>query len=392
MPRQFFFIGLLLILGNSRINSNHSARNRYLSLNGADRGSCSAPAHPCRTFNYVDSIAASGDIVHVSPGTYTLTSSTCITTNTPGVTWQSDTRGSVTIDGRGHCQYLWHNSGNSGHVNLFGFQFTGVQVTSRLDSFGVLLEGSEGNFEVAYNTFHDFGTSDAKLNFGAALSVAPWKGGEYSGRSCKIHDNIFYNIAPGGSFTFNSYAIYAICGRAHADHDPWIFNNLIYNEGSIAISLWHAADHIHVYNNTIDRAYMGILAGSGDQGAVNHATFEIANNLITNSHYGISAEDADASAALSPLSSISHNLTSNNSNDWAYNKAGKKRSMFDSFLTTANISGDPGYVAPATGDYRLTSTSSAKGKGLQTPFTPNLDLAGRRRPNPPSIGAFEPQP
>ncbi len=391
MPRSFFLVALLLIT-SSRIHPSHSVPNNlYLSSSGTDRGNCRASAHPCRTFNYVDGVAASGDVVHISPGTYKLTTSTCITTNTPGVTWQSDTHGAVTIDGDGHCQYLWHNSGNSGNIKLFGFQFTGVQITDKLDSFGVLLEGGKGNFEVAYNTFHDFGTSDPKLNFGAALSVAPWSAGHYTGRSCKVHDNIFVNIAPGGSFTFNSYAIYAICGHAQGDPDPWVFNNLIYNEGSIAVSLWHAADHVHVYNNTIDKAYMGILAGSGDDGAVNHATFEITNNLITNSHFGIYAEDGSGGALLSPMSSFNHNLTSNNSKDWAYKKAGKELTVSGSFFTRANISGDPGYVAREAGNYRLNSTSPARGKGLQTSFTPALDLAGNRRPNPPSIGAYEPQ-
>jgi hypothetical protein len=385
-----FVVILFLIIRCTGIEGNHSpTADRYISLNGRDHGSCTSSAQPCRTFGYVDRVATAGDVVHVLPGTYRLTSSTCIVTNTSGVTWQSYRPGEVTIDGGGHCLYIWYNSGTSGYITILGFQFTGVQVNRRLNSFGVLLEGSEGNFEVAYNTFHDFGGSDPQLNFGAALSLAPWSNGNYTGRTCKVHDNVFYNIAPGGSFLFNGYSIYAICGHANGDSDPWIYNNLIYNEGSVAINLWHAADRAHVYNNSIDKAYMGILAGAGDQGAVNHATFDITNNIVSNSHFGIYAED-DNGILLSPSSTFSNNLANHNLVDWVYNRAGASLSVLRSFKASANISGDPSYLSPPTGDYRLAPNSLAKGKGLQTNFTPSTDLAGHARRNPPSIGAYEP--
>lgn len=390
MPCTLFVVVLFLIIHCLGCNGNHSLpADRYLSLSGLDHGSCTSSAQPCRSFSYVDSIAKAGDVVHVLPGTYHLTSSTCIVTNTPGVTWQSSTPAGVKIDGGGNCQYLWHNSGKSGYIKILGFEFTGVQVNSSLNSFGVLLEGSEGNFEVAYNTFHDFGGSDPKLNFGAALSVAPWSNSDYTGRTCQVHDNFFYNIASGGSFLFNAYSIYAICGHAKGDADPWIYNNLIYNEGSVAINLWHAADHAHVYNNSIDKAYMGILAGSGDQGAVKHASFDITNNIVSNSHYGIYAED-DNGGLLSPMSTFNNNLANHNFVDWAYNRAGTTLSILSSFKASANISGDPLYVSPATGNYRIAANSLAKGKGLQTNFTPSTDLARCARRNPPSIGAYEP--
>jgi len=385
-----FFAILFLIIGCTGIDGNHRLPgNRYLSLNGRDHGRCTSSARPCRTFSYVDRVSTAGDVVHVLPGIYRLTSSTCIVTNTSGVAWTSYRQGEVTIDGGGHCLYLWHNSGNSGHIRISGFQFTGVQVNKSLNSFGVLLEGSEGNFEVAHNTFHDFGGADPTLNFGAALSLAPWSNGNYTGRTCNVHDNVFYNIAPGGSFLFNGYSIYAICCHANGDDDPWIYNNLIYNEGSVAINLWHAADHAHVYNNSIDKAYMGILAGAGDQGAVTSPTVDITNNIVSNSHFGIYAED-DNGILLSPASTFNNNLANHNLVDWAYNRAGTNLSVLGSFKASANISGDPSFVSPVTGNYALASNSLAKGKGLQTNFTPSTDLAGKPRRNPPSIGAYEP--
>jgi len=364
--------------------------NRYLGTNGMDSGSCTNLASPCRTFNYVDSRSASGDVVHVLPGTYNLTSSTCIVTNTRGVTWQSDAHGAATINGGGHCLYMWHNSGNSGYLKIFGFQFTGVQVSSSLNSFGVLLEGSQGNFEVAYSTFHDFGSSSATNSFGAALSPAPWGNSNYTGRTCSVHDNIFRNIAPGGSFLYNGYSLYAICGNNGGDADPRIYNNLIYNEGSIAIQTWHAADHTHVYNNTIDKAHMGILVGIGDQGAVDHALFDVSNNIVSNSYYGIYAEDGSG-YTLSPNSTFNNNLTFNNTIDWAYQHSGSHLNLLTCFRTANNISGDPQYVDRDTGQYALLRRSPAAGKGVNSSYSPVMDMAGNARSEQPSIGAFEPE-
>jgi hypothetical protein len=380
----------LLLAGGVLCRTRHHGTNRYLATNGVDGGSCTNPASPCRSFNYVDSRSASGDVVHVLPGTYNLTASTCIVTNTAGVTWQSDAHGAATINGGGNCLYLWHNSGASGHLKIFGFQFTGVQLNSSLSSFGVLLEGSEGNFEVAYNTFHDFGGSNPNNNFAAALSAAPWGNSQYTGRTCGLHDNIFRNIAPGGSFLYNGYSVYAICGNQGGDADPRIYNNLISNEGSIAIQLWHAADHVHVYNNTIDRAHMGILAGTGDQGAVNGAVFDVSNNLVSNSYYGIYAEDGGGST-LSPNSSFDNNLTYNNTIDWRYKHADSNLDILSYFRTINNTNGNPKYVQPGTGQYNLLRTSSATGKGRNSDYTPAVDLNGIVRPSRPSVGAYEPE-
>jgi hypothetical protein len=329
-------------------------------------------------------------VVHVLPGTYNLTSSTCIVTNTSGVTWQSDVHGAATIDGGGHCHYMWHNSGTSGYLKIFGFQFTGVQINSSLNSFGVLLEGSEGNFEVAYNTFHDFGGSSASNNFGAALSPAPYGGGNYTGRTCSVHDNIFRNIAPGGKFTYNGYSIYAVCGDKDGDADPTIYNNLIYNEGSIGIQMWHAADHVHVYNNTIDHARMAILVGTGDQGATNGAIFDVSNNIVSNSYYGIYAEDGGG-YTLSPNSTFDNNLTYNNTIDWKYKHNGRNLNLLSSFRAANNIAGDPQYVNAGAGEYVPLGRSPAAGKGQHSSYTPVVDLQGITRSNRPSVGAYEPE-
>jgi len=53
-----------------------------------------------------------------------------------------------------------------------------------------------------------------------------------------------------------------------------------------------------------------------------------------------------------------------------------------------HIKGNPLYVRP--GNYVLGATSPAHGKGERNSYSPTLDLNGIVRPNPPSIGGYEP--
>jgi parallel beta-helix repeat protein len=151
--------------------------------------------------------------------------------------------------------------------------------------------------------------------------------------------------------------------------------------------MWHAADHVHVYNNTIDKAHMGILVGIGDQGAANGAVFDVSNNIVSNSYYGIYAEDGNR-YTLSSNSTFDNNLTFNNAIDWAYNNHGTTRNILTWFQASHNIKGNPLYVRP--GNYVLGATSPAHGKGERNSYSPTLDLKGIVRPNPPSIGGYEP--
>ena len=126
------------------------------------------------------------------------------------------------------------------------------------------LEGSQGNFEVAYNTFHDFGTSSPSNNFGAALSLQSWGNGNYTPAAPAACTTTSSAISlPAAAFSTMATPSTAVCGHQRGDPDPRIYNNLIANEGSIAIQLWHAADHILVYKHTIDKAHMAILVGVG---------------------------------------------------------------------------------------------------------------------------------
>ena len=359
------------------------ASDFYISTTGSDSNACTQGA-PCATFNHVDGLVQPGDSVHVMSGTYSLNSSTCITTAKSGtssapITWQSDVHGAAHINGNGACLYMWHATGS--YQKILGFDFTGVQNNSNPPSAVILTVGTNGNHEIAYDTFHDL-----TGYFGAAIITQPGEAepSGYSGAPCSVHDNIFSNIAVGFNSTKDHYSIYNTCGT-----NTTIYNNLIYNEGSIAIQCWHSANNVHIYNNTIDHSYWGILVGTGDQGAVNGAYFDVTNNIVSNTTDSIVAED-QAPGLISSSSIFRNNLLFNNVTDWYYNNNGTTKSITSSFTVSGTISGkDPLFVVQSSGNYRLQSGSPAIGAGLETSFTPVLDLAGATRPNPPSIGAYE---
>lgn len=357
-----------------------SSSDLYISTTGSDSNVCTQTA-PCATFTHVDSVVKPGQTVHVLPGTYNLTSSTCIATAKSGtssapITWQSDVYGTAKINGNGACLYIWHATGT--YLRIFGFDMTGVQNNNSATL--MLSEGAAGNVEVAYNTVHDLNGQ-----FGAAIDMEPYGSSGYTGAPCNVHDNVFFNIAPGTTGSFGRYSIYVACGT-----NTNIYNNLIYNEASIGIHCWHGANQVHIYNNTIDHANIGILVGTGDGGGQANAYFDVTNNIVTNSgSYGIMAEDSSP-ATISPTSVFRNNLVYNNPTDWYYNNSGTDRTISSAFSLLGTVAGkDPQFVAPGSGNYHLSVESPAAGVGLQTTYVPALDLSGTSRSNPPAIGAYE---
>jgi hypothetical protein len=178
------------------------ATHRYIATNGVNTGTCASKGSPCLTFNYANSQVQAGDVVHVAVGTYRVTASgaqPCIVTATSGsssqpITWQSDAVGGAIVDGGGgtytpgsNCQYLWSASGS--YQRITGFSFTGVPIDLTTDTIGLYAAGGNGNYEVDHNIFHDIGASCTYTPpsthdcYQAALEVAPYPSGNYTGRT-----------------------------------------------------------------------------------------------------------------------------------------------------------------------------------------------------------------
>src|SRR5438270_439115 len=181
------------------------------------------------------------------------------------------------------------------------------------------------------------------------------------------------------------HQLYMPCGT-----NTTVYNNLIYNEGSIGIHCWHAANQVHIYNNTIDHANIGILVGTGDSGGQTGAYFDVTNNIVTNSgSYGIMAENSSP-ATISASSVFRNNLVYNNPVDWYYNSSGTDRTISSAFSLLGTVSQqDPMFMSPSSGNYHLLVGSPATGAGMETTYVPSIDLSGTARSNPPAIGVYE---
>ena len=359
----------------------------FVSASGTDGGGCGRAARPCATITYVDRHrVAPGDVVYVT-GTFRLTPTTCIATMTSGragatISYVASPAGSARIDGRAQCFYVWHDSGD--YVTVSGFDFTGAQRNNNVNEGTVvfLASGPRGHVEFAHNSVHDI-----PWEVGAAVDLGPWRTDRgYTGAPCSVHDNVFHDIGVGWPKKENlgGYALYVSCGT-----DTWVYNNLIYREGSVGIHCWHAANDLHIYNNTIDGAYIGILVGTGDDGYVKNAYYDVTNNIVAHAQFSIYTE-ANAPGTISNASRFDNNLLYANGHDWYYDDHGNLTRVTRSMHVGGTVIGNPRFVSPAASDYRLRAGSPAIGAG-QSRGCPNHDLGGspRKPGNGCTIGAYQ---
>jgi hypothetical protein len=359
----------------------------YVSASGTDGATCGTASRPCATITFVDRHRVGpGDIVNVT-GNFRLTPKTCITTQTSGragatISYVASPPGSAKIDGRAQCFYVWHDTGD--YVTVSGFDFTGAQKNSNVNEGTVvfLASGPRGHVEFAHNTVHDI-----PWQVGAAVDLGPWRTGHtYTGAPCSVHDNVFHDIGMGWPKKENlgGYALYVSCGT-----DTWVYDNLIYREGSVGIHCWHAANQLHIYNNTIVGAYIGILVGTGDDGYVKNAYYDVTNNVIAHATFSIYT-DANAPGTISNSSRFDNNLLYANGHDWYYDDHGNLTRVTRRMHVSHTVGADPQFVSPATYDFHLKADSPAIDAG-QSQGCPNHDLDGSPRPYGKGcdIGAYE---
>jgi hypothetical protein len=367
----------------------------YVSPTGSDSATGSQAA-PWRTIAHAASSISGGAkpvTIHVATGSYVLDSSTCISSYASGtaaapITYVSDVRGGAKIDGNGACLRMWYQKGD--YTNIWGFDFTGIMYAPsdcRGDGGSMIIgtESSGGHVDVGYNVFHDL-----PWGFAAAIDMEPWGSSGYTGAPTSVHNNVFHDIgntAPGTSCgPENNYAMYIASGTG-----TQVYNNLIYNVGTIAIHCWHAATGVSIINNTIVKAGLGVLVGTGDDGYVVGADFEVSNNIVMNSStYGIMAE-ANSPGSLSTSSVFLNNLVVGNQTDWYFNDRGVDTTLQAAGMTvTGTVTANPMFVSAGSGDYHLSPGSPAIDKGVSAD-APAYDLDGYPRPSGPGfdIGAYE---
>ena len=231
----------------------------------------------------------------------------------------------------------------------------------------------------------------------AGIMCGNWGAGNVSNitiQKCVVHDSgltlnqdhAIYLSAGCSNFIVRNNFLYNCVNGAGIQcwHSPGmvniqIYNNVIYNN-HWGLVMGDGATGLKVYNNTIDKCYIGIDWGqTGETVLTGVANAVSKNNIITNSSYcGMRVGSFDHTQVTSD-----YNLYYGNATDiiWSgsnYSLAGFKSAHPEaSGSDLHSVSANPSY-ASSTGNYHLNSGSPAIGAGTpQTLFNTNITGATR---------------
>jgi hypothetical protein len=356
---------------------------RYVSTRGADSGTCTNSASPCKTITYAYSQVSPGDTVNVAPGTYTdyyapgygIYLNKSGTASAP-IYLVSTVPGGAIIDGgknktRNYDMYIDHsynvvigfvfqNAYSTGIFFAGASHITFQNVEIRNGGMQAGLDGRPNGFSAIYedpysshNTFdklysHDNGTTGSSLG-GHGIYLT----GSYDA----VTNSVFYHNY-GNGIQLESYG--AITGTA-------VVNNTSYDNGFSGIELYgyskgYSFTNVYVLNN-----------------------ISMNNGWNKSSSSGISVCSVTAGGGIY----VENNDTLGNSAHGVYT-VGCEGTTIPPTLS-ANFTSNPSFVGPGSGgvhDFRLQSGSIALRAGQPISWL-TVDYDGTARPNPPSVGAFQ---
>jgi len=254
----------------------------------------------------------------------------------------------------------------SGTGDTYAIQIKGSYFRLR----GFVLQGASGGSST--NVYADFGSHHLEIRENEIRGSADQ--GFYSEpdtSSVQLIGNLIHDNGSGEA-RHQSHGIY-MQGTGHL-----VANNVVYNHPyGFGIQVYPSnRDTIVVGNTVVASGYSGIVIG-GDQGV---RGITIRNNIFAlNRQWGI-AHDMDNPAD----SRADHNVL-------FANRYGPIQPGFSGTdFSGGNIVGDPRFVKPAAGNFRLGPGSPAIDRALPE-YSKPVDYDGRRRPQgrAPDIGAFE---
>ena len=317
----------------------------YVSSAGSDSNNGSQ-SYPFATIQHADRVVQPGDTVVVLNGTYSgdilLQSSGTAASPITYVAqnkWQAKLVGTTSGDGTAVIRIT------GGHLIIKNFDITGP------DAAGILLasSGTTASYNQAIGDYvHDLVTP-CDSDGGSALNTGG--GSNYLGIS---HDdfigNLVVNIHPPSGCTANTSG-----GIYEAVPYGVVANNIVMNVGGAAIQSWHNAYHETFFGNVAMNSKDGIVVGDGDApgGVTNDYTLVQNNITINNSYCGICEDGLTGTHNI-----YADNLSYGNSSNIL---------LLNGLAAIGTITANPQFVnntGTATGDYRLQSTSPARGAGL----------------------------
>jgi hypothetical protein len=310
-------------------------------------------------------------------------------------------------DGTGTALYMGMQPTASG-ATLSNVTISGNTIEHfQSNTDGILISASGvGNtiedVSVINNTF-----SDMTFEFGS---------GQFAQNNQLLHTRIEQNTFTGNVLAFVAQHLgddSMLPSSGNLIDDTVIANNVFVANRGPAISLLggltnttgNTISNTLIVNNLItgDTTYgpVGVVGGRAGTTQNNVSGVNIVNNTLTN--YSGSSSNGGAVAVAANLEGSSGNTVSNISvsNTILWNNtldfSGPTPSQVSYSITAqsgfygvnSNIDADPLFVNPGSGDFHIGTGSPAIGAGTST-GAPAQDLDCVARPNPPSIGAYEP--
>ena len=348
---------LCLTIGTARAEHDY-----YVSPQGNDHGDGSQ-ARPYQSIAMAAVRVRPGDVVHVLPGVYPL--STTLLTTAHGnaghrIRYVSDERwGAKIVSSAGMPSAAWENAGN--YVEIVGFDITGD------GNEGILNRAS--HVRIVGNHVHDLPASFCKLRSPTGAGIN--SGANYAAEDNDVIGNVVHDIGVPRACTVGQ-GIYVANKGGHIE------NNIAFHNGAYGIHLWHAATANIVTNNLVfENGLGGIWVGADEHNAAINQDTVVANNIIYRNGDWSIREDG----VVGP-NHYEHNLIFGNGH-------GDKPLLLRGNTDVATIHADPRFVhyAPdGSGDYHLQPGSPALGSADPARM-PQQDFYGAPRSHP-DLGPF----
>jgi hypothetical protein len=333
---------------SSRTNDN----NYYVSQQGNDTNDGSQ-SRPWATLGHAGKVIGPGATVHVEPGVY----NEAIVTEAKGsaskrILYISDKKWGAVISPPNRPIFVWKNTGD--YSDIVDFDVRGD---------GCIGIGLGGSFQKAQgNQVH---------NSAAGCNEDPKSGAGIDSYNYDAHDNdivenFVHDVGLGDSQCGQEQKYRFVHGIYMANPGGRVSSNIVVDNCSFGIHLWHAASRIVIVNNTVLRNRSGgVIIGSGDapcntKGCEGADYIVVRNNIVAYngnpklSSYGI-LEEAASGGRIGSHNQYSHNLSyQNRGGDFAI---GNKR------CENCIQGQDPGFASLSSADFHLRKDSAARGAG-----------------------------
>ena len=249
----------------------------------------------------------------------------------------------------------WENRGN--FVDIVGFEFDGRAYRGGQRWFnGLYSTGSRDSLR--HNVIHHIATgAPCAATEAAGITVESY----FKGVQAEVIGNKIYDIGPAGCAAVQGIAV---------NTSALVANNLVFRVANAGIYLWHDANHVRVFNNTVTGSTIGILMGGGDfyvtAGPNDYS--DVSNNIVYDNNTGIVEL-----GAIGKHNVYRNNLVfSNPARDWA---------LAPGQQASGTVAADPrfkAYQRNVMPDFSLADASPAIGKGDPQHAHP-VDYNGTRR-------------